>query len=210
MRGASKGEAPANLAAWIDGEVGAGIQPRYGNLPGEVKREVVEKLRSEQTGLCVYCGRELSVALQEYHIEHFRPQHPYQDLEVEYPNLFLSCGPQGGNRRVIATCGRAKDNWFDEGEHVYPSPETCSNFFVFMASGKILDNESPAAARMIDVLRLEDDELKAERRDLIEELDEVISNGESVGSLLASWRELDANGNRGSFANVAIRYLEDY
>ena len=63
---------------------------------------------------------------------------------------------------------------------------------------------------MIEVLNLNHPELIAERSSLIEELDTDLSEGTSVSALWQSYDDVGPKGTRVSFANVAVRYLQDH
>lgn len=206
MRGSNKGDAPRELMDWIAGEQEVGIEPRYGNWPRPVRDRVESYLFTEQTGQCVYCGRSIILeANQRYHIEHFRPRR-YRKLEVEFSNLFLSCGPRG-DEGPLETCGNGKRDWFDEHCHIYPGSEECCARFLFGSSGKIFSDGTAESAKMIQVLGLDDVELTRERAELIEEIDNELSADVPIEELIEHYSEV-VGSRRVSFAHVAIRYLE--
>ena len=210
MRGSEKGDEPEALCSWKKGQRDAGIEPRYRDLRGAPQLATKEALFAEQTGQCVYCGREIDLEEHNrHHIEHFRPQSVYRDLELTYENLFLSCGPrqpQGSAQQP--TCGNKKGAWFDENCYVEPAPESaCQRRFVFMSDGQIKGDGSPEADRMIEILNLNYTELIVDRSDLIEALDGELNEGVSLRELIKSYDFVSTNGARVSFANVAIQYL---
>ena len=211
MRGSDKGDEPEALRAWKARQQAACIEPRYGDLSRHAQQAMKQSIFVEQTGQCVYCGR--AIALDErnrHHIEHFRPRACYQELELAYDNLFLSCGPQQPQGNPQETCGNEKSNWFDESCHVAPTPEeACQRHFAFASDGRIRADRSPEAHRMIDVLKLNHRELIAERSSLIEQLDGDIMAGIALCELISSYLHLSAAGTRVSFANVAIAYLRN-
>ena len=164
----------------------------------------------EQTGQCVYCGRRVHLVrpneVKQYHIEHFRPREKYPSLELEYTNLFLSCG-SNSNTGARSTCGVYKGNWFEEKCHISPCPDSCSTRFFYLASGIIHGNGSPEANKMIEMLNLNDPALIADRKAIMEELDKDLSNNVLVETLCADYQAIDGSGARPGFANVAIAYL---
>ena len=96
MRGSAKGNEPPELRAWKAEQRRSGIEPAYDDLQQPQRGATHESLFAEQTGQCVYCGRGMSLDRhQHYHIEHFRPRSKYFALQLDYTNLFLSCGPEG-------------------------------------------------------------------------------------------------------------------
>ena len=60
---------------------------------------------------------------------------------------------------------------------------------------------------MIEVLNLEHRGLKVARRNLIENLDRQLNEGEPGQDLLQDYLDTDHRGARPGFANVAIGYL---
>ncbi len=206
MRGSNKGPEPAELRNWKAAQRAAGIEPQYGDLQQPQRGATFSSLFAEQTGQCVYCGRGISLALQHYHIEHFRPRRKYRSLQLDYVNLFLSCGPDGdhGPRQ---TCGRHKDDWFEEDSHIAPAPESCAERFRFHSSGEIVGDGSTEADKMIAVLNLNHPELEAERQDLIDDLERELADGTPLDDLSFGYLREDRSGARPSFANVALGYL---
>ena len=206
MRGSAKGVEPAALRDWKAAQRATGLEPVYGDLQQPQRGAVVSALFAEQTGQCVYCGRAISPSLRDRHVEHFRPRSKYPDLQLDHANLFLSCGPDGedGPRQ---TCGRHKDDWFDEDCHVPPAPESCAERFRFRSSGRIVGDGTPEAHRMIGVLNLNHPELMAERQDLIDDLERELADGVRPEDLRFGYLREDRGGARPSFANVALGYL---
>ena len=143
---------------------------------------------------------------RHYHIEHFRPRSECDRLQLDYANLFLSCGPdsEDGSRQ---TCGNRKDDWFEEACHISPAPESCAERFRFRSSGAIIGDGTPEADKMIAVLNLNQPELAAERQDLIDDLERELADGTPLDDLRFGYLQEDRSGARPSFANVALGYL---
>ena len=186
-----------------------GIEP---SIAISSNRSVARQRRSlfaEQTGQCVYCGRGISLdRKQHYHIEHFRPrsERKYPELQLDYTNLFLSCGPEG-DHGARNTCGHHKGDWFEEDCHIPPAPEACAERFRFRSSGRIAGDGSPEADKMIATLNLNHPELVTERQVMIEALDLDLNDGTPPELLVQGFLDTDPDGARPSFANVAIGYL---
>ncbi len=173
MRGSHSKKAPSELTDWLASE-GLDWSPSY-PFPTKIRKHVDRALLDAQRGLCVYCGRKLNTrrAGKSYHIEHFRPRSSYPELETHFTNLFLSCGQEDklGGRSEI--CGTAKENWFNEAQHVEPHYPDCTNRFRFSLSGQVVpESDSDAAAReMINRLNLNHPELKQDREDILNRID---------------------------------------
>ena len=209
MRGSAKGQQPAELRIWKETQLANDIEPAYHDLQQPERGATERSLFAEQTGQCVYCGRKIALERNQYcHIEHFRPQKEYPALQLDYSNLFLSCGPRSehGTRN---TCGAHKDNWFDEDCHIPPAPEFCANRFRFRSSGHIAGDGSPEADTMISKLNLNHPALVVERQDIIEDLDRRLNDREALEPMRQDYLDQNPGGARPSFANVAIRYLEE-
>jgi len=178
MRGSHSKKMPASFDNWLN-EDKPDWQRRYSELSGDAKRSVVAALREAQRGLCVYCGRQLSRNHDMYHIEHFRPQCTYPQLDVELENMYLSCGPRliwespsaacEDQEDSSATCGVAKENWFDENLHIEPHYPVCTDRFRFELSGCVtpLRNDDRAARAMIEKLNLNHKSLVVRRRRIL-------------------------------------------
>lgn len=207
MRGSAKGPEPARLRAWKEVQRDNGIDPEYRALPRAERAVMVDSLRAEQTRQCVYCGRGISLDRHdEHHVEHFRPRTRYPALQLDYDNLFLSCGP-ASEYGIRDTCGNHKGDWFEEDCHVPLAPESCAERFRFLSSGEIAGDHSQESGKMIDVLNLNHPELVIERQVVIEDLDRELAGGVPPDVLRQDYLDLDRDGARPSFANVAIGYL---
>lgn len=168
MRGSHAKMVPHALTAWLALE-SEDWKPSY-PFPNDIRQSVVTALAEAQRGLCVYCGRKLDLARpgKSYHVEHFRPQGQYSQLDTCFSNLFLSCGQEGYEGNRSETCGTAKDEWFDEATHIEPDYPTCIQRFRFLLNGEIIPEMTgdAAAEEMILVLNLNHSELKREREEI--------------------------------------------
>lgn len=208
MRGSAKGREPEELRTWKATQRENGVEPEYRALPQPERHATVGSLLLEQTGQCVYCGRRISLDRHgQHHIEHFRPRSRYPELELDYANLFVSCGPasEDGARE---TCGNYKGDWFDEDCHITPAPESCADRFRFRSSGMIAGDDTPDADKMIQVLNLNHPELVTDRQRVIENLERELAEDVPPEVLRQSYLDTDHDGARPGFANVAIGYLD--
>ena len=173
MRGCHAKEMPRELEDWLALE-NEDWSPSY-PFPGDVRPAVVDALHVAQRGLCVYCGCRLDMrrAGKSYHIEHFRPQHGFEELSTDFANLFLSCGQETRDGKVAETCGTAKDNGFDEHCHVEPEYPQCTGRFRFLLNGDVAPHavRDMAAEAMIDLLNLNHPELQKDREELLFAID---------------------------------------
>ena len=156
---------PDEISAWkaLENE---DWQPSYGNLMAPERPILRRALLAEQGHVCCYCNRRIAEnpadgQIAEFHIEHFRPQHAFEELELDYQNLHASCFKNDavkGRRH----CGPAKDNWFDAALTLSPLNDN-SDLIRYGEDGSVISNNSPAAAETIKQLALDHPMLIAER-----------------------------------------------
>lgn len=172
MRGSHEKMVPPEFADWLT-RASPDWEPTY-PFPGDVRTFVVDALNTAQRGLCVYCGRRLHLTQRgQFHIEHFRPQSSYPELEVSLDNLFLSCGPEAHAGKPSETCGYAKSDHFDEANCIEPNYPSCTHRFRFLLSGEVAtawDGDAPAES-MITILNLNHPELRKDREDILAHID---------------------------------------
>ncbi|MGY8896463.1 MAG: retron system putative HNH endonuclease [Paraglaciecola sp.] len=134
-------------------------KPSFDNLQGNEKRAVRNSLLAEQGYICCYCNKDISD--DNFHIEHFRPQHPFEDLELNYDNLHASCLK---NQKAGSPlhCGMAKGNWFDNLLTLSPLVNNESSFD-FLYNG-LVEATAPIAEQMVERLNLNDASLTAKRK----------------------------------------------
>lgn len=155
------------------------IHPRY-DLDRVTRESLVAQLLAEQYGLCCYCMKLIEG--QDFHIDHLAPQSFFHNEEVNYYNLFLSCG---SHRTRKNHCGHFKDNNLIPKVMSYYNPNTntrCENLFKYSFNGEILPRggyesminnyrnygnlnlETKTIINTIEVLNLNCEELKATRK----------------------------------------------
>lgn len=144
-------------------------RPRWNRVPSAIKKSVHESLMREQGFICCYC--ELRIAMDDSHIEHFRPKIKFPDLELDYENLHCSCQPDP-SRGEPRHCGHRKGSWFDEKLLLSPLEADCENRFRFTANGDVSprSNNDAAAKTTIERLGLDLPKLRALRAAAIDAL----------------------------------------
>ena len=124
-----------------------------------------EKLCEEQNGLCEYCCSRISV--EKSHNEHIEPRNPgifVSKRSLDYNNIVASC--QNKN-----TCGRKKENDYDEKQFISPLDRRCENVFSYFANGEIVGDEYT-----INLLGLNHYDLKKARQAVYKTLQSMDKN----------------------------------
>jgi uncharacterized protein (TIGR02646 family) len=210
MKYVRKGPAPEEFERWKQ-QANADWSPTYADLRQPQKRIVHDALLAEQWGVCCYCGRRITC--EDSHIEHFRPQHTYPELQLEYDNLMASCNAEN-EPRLPLSCGHAKKNGFDEGLHISPTDPLCEQRFCYTVDGAIKPHRSDDAAAiyMIGLLDLDIKFLRHRREQAIAGVfdDEFLLNAtDEELDVLRQQFLLPSDGNQlVSFGHVVVRFAE--
>lgn len=210
MKHIRKGSSPADFEAWKT-QANDHWQPTYDDLQNPQKRSVHSALLVEQGSVCCYCGR--SIGLNDSHIEHFRPQDRYGALQLDYANLYASC-LRGQQRSMPRHCGHAKDNGFDEAQHIAPTDADCEQRFMYTLRGEVIatDPSDGRAKYMTDLLALDAPALRHLREEVLSRtLDpEFLASAtiEEMTQLRDGFRRRDSMGKLPNFGHVVARYAE--
>lgn len=212
MKHSKKQEPPGRLTGWL-AEANEDWRPNWDNFAGPPRAETKQALLQEQGWVCAYCGREIDDGGS--HIEHFLPRSQFPERELDYANLFISCGPSGVEG-APKTCGDAKGNWIptDRAELI-PSHPDCEMRFRYDGNGAVrptAPNDGHVIAA-IKALNLKEETLRQERQKILAGLEADIRAGAitagNVTGEIAYWRARDADGRCKNFGHVAARYLEE-
>lgn len=112
---------------------------RYADLSGAEKNEIRNALQAMQVARCAYCERRTATDARDGHIEHFRCQADYEQLDQTWANLFWSCNDEG-------SCGKFKDGCvraggprvkFDPNDLIDPGNDDADDFLLFVTDGSI-------------------------------------------------------------------------
>jgi len=115
------------------------LHPDYNSLRSNIKTQIIAQLKNEQFGLCCYCLQRLES--DHFHIEHLAPQSAFLNEEVNYYNLFLSCG---SNKVSKKHCGHKKDDKVIPKIISFYNPQRnikCQDLFKYNVIGEILPRE---------------------------------------------------------------------
>jgi uncharacterized protein (TIGR02646 family) len=212
MKHSKKQEPPISLTDWL-GLANEDWRPSWDNFAGPLRGETKQALLREQGWVCAYCGREIDAGGS--HIEHFLPRSLFPERELDYANLFASCGPSG-KKGAPQICGDAKENWVPtDPVNLIPSHPDCEKRFRYDLGGAV-NPAAPDDQHVISAvakLNLNETSLQLERSDILTGLEADILAGEitaeNVTDEISSWRARDVDGRCKNFGHVAARYLEE-
>lgn len=164
MRHISKHTEPSSFTVWKSKNPTATYKDDLGR-ERKIKQELKDSLTKEQHYLCCYC--ECRITDPTSHIEHFKPKGDpaYSHLQLEYSNLFVSCGR---DRRGTSEehCGHKKYDTYTP-ELLSPLEPDCSVHFKYNLFGEI-EYTTERGKSTIKILNLNSALLKAKRKNLID------------------------------------------
>lgn len=170
MKYIAKGNAPAVLTRWFEGqknEQGEYINVTYRmDLPPYVKQIIHQQLISEQGALCCYTGLRITEA--NSHIEHFFPLHQCHNHEdVDYANLLAAFGT---DKKQELFGAHMKAGWYDRVLLINPMRQSCESSFKFDKIGgiKAAHPDNVAAKTTIKKLKLDHPSLIEMRKQAID------------------------------------------
>ncbi|CAI8941004.1 TIGR02646 family protein [Pseudomonas sp. IT-196MI5] len=208
MKRVIKGTEPALFTQW-KALANEGWTPSYSILRNPEKQALHDSLLREQGYVCCYCGNKIT--RESSHIEHFRPQHHFVHLDLEYTNLHASCQGETEDPKP-AHCGHSKGNKFDENSNVSPLDEDCESRFRFTLIGRIeaTDTDKPAE-NMINILALDISFLNNRRKEKLEGIfdNEFLASFsiEELEAIIQRYRH-PRDGQHEAFDHVIARYAE--
>ena len=212
MKHVVKGFAPESFERWKT-EGDELWEPSYSQLQNPEKQALHKVLLTEQGGVCCYCGREVS--LNDSHIEHFRPQHHFEELQLSFQNLHASCLREA-KPGLPLHCGHAKKDDFDEDSIIDPQDPSCERRFIYTELGAIeaADPADERAMYMTKLLSLDIPFLQAARAEALKKAlgAEFMSEAtaEELRILRDAFRRPDSDGRLSSLGHVIARYAEQY
>ena len=162
MKHVAKGGAPRELINWKNENKATPENIVYGG--GGFPNEAVKlALLHEQGWICGYTMVALA-SDQACHIEHILPRSIYPELQTEFHNL-LACHPANGGDTSIGFGAPLKGNKdVSKNNFVFPADASCERRFCFSQDGGVRGHGGDgAAANTIEILKLNNDNLKQKR-----------------------------------------------
>lgn len=206
MKYIEKDPEPKELGYWKAEQ--RGINCDYENLSNDLISILNQAFLQEQGYICCYCCQRIKTDTS--HNEHLLPQSRYSELSLTYSNIMASCGSQ---LKWPKHCGNKKGN---REIKVSPLQPNCEQFFTYTEEGEIRPannlEQNDAAQETIDILGLNDYDLREGRRQAIEFLHqkfEALTITEAQ-KLARKIRARDATGKYQPFWATISYYLNRY
>lgn len=146
----------------------------FSNEP-RLKRELRKYLCLEQNNFCAYCSCKITYSSEDEnkdkgsHNEHILPQSKYPERSLDYTNLVASCNNAN-------SCGKnKKDNILK----LIPLDNDWEDNFKALASGEIM-GKNDIANETVDILGLNHDSIKSDRRSIISRFRNILVKKLSV------------------------------
>ncbi len=182
--------------------------PRYADLPREVREALKRRLMREQSALCAYCmGRIYEASLK---IEHVKSQREYPHLQLQYSNLVACCpGKEGENKHCDTSKGSMSlsrtpsSTQYDIEDYVDYDFNT----------GEIMSKDPEFERELNEVLNLNFERLMTNRRGVLRGVQNILNASRGVARLgrirkaLSDWRRQDKEGRLKPYSGIVIAYL---
>lgn len=152
------------------------------------KKELLQKLLSEQYQLCCYSEIRADLLGLGYHIEHIENKSQNPTRTFDYNNLAASALASNDlhqksvqQQGVFGGHAPGKQQIVDMQRFISPCEVDCARFFAFLSDGRIVPNrrltveETDRALYTINLLNLNSPFLLTERRKWWDELEELIT-----------------------------------
>lgn len=132
MKTVVKSQEPDSFTSWKNLE-NDDWKPSWDNFQNPQKAELLERLISDQKGICCYC--ECRISVENSHIEHLVPRSASVDLRLEFHNLVASCLKETEKGQPL-TCGKARGDWNEVG-YLSPCEPKAREEVIYNMDGKV-------------------------------------------------------------------------
>lgn len=176
-----------------------------------VKDAIRLSLLQEQGYVCAYCMRRIKQ--NNMKVEHYRCQNAHKQLQLCYTNLFACCDGNEGNPVKSQTCDTRKGSKNLTVDLLTNTPNI-SNIISYSTSGKIKSSNATVNSELNDVLNLNQSRLVANRKALLEAVEEELGKkaggrtSAEITTLLRFYTSRDTNQKFKEYYGVAKFYLE--
>lgn len=149
------------------------------------------------------------ILLDDSHIEHFRPQSIFPQMDLEYNNMFASCNGDG-TIFLDEHCGHRKEDWWEE-DIVSPIAAEVEGIFRYSVDGKIHSvprkSTTNIAQEMITHMGLDSFHLERNRREAIEST-EVFDEAEYSNDDIRDFIDYYSNKDNGVYVPYCMAIVD--
>lgn len=178
----------------------------YNDFPN--KDDIRISLVQEQNELCAYCMGKIAADSTKMKIEHFKCQTAYPSLQLEYSNMLGCCKGNEGFPKKMQTCDTYK------GDNILSlNPSNPSDFskmqIIYSDDGTIKSLNSQFDKELNEVLHLNTNQLKNNRKNMIESAQIVLSLKKGTRTKAEIQKLIDKYKKQHKpFYGAAVYYLE--
>ena len=165
------------LLNFIQSQKKANIIPSYTNF--REKEKLRQSLLKEQGHICCFCMRRIKNSNETTKIAHIFPQNPVSDedkqrvekenLDLNYYNMLAACDGGKGQPSHLQHCDTKQGNAILK---INPADSTknCENLIAYRSSGEIYSDNSDINHDLQEILNLNLETIKNNRRDAYNEM----------------------------------------
>lgn len=198
-----KGNEPRSL---LEHKVQVGAN--YDNSP---KEDIREALLEEQGNLCCYCLKRITKG--DMKIEHWKPQHPYVELELVYKNMLGACYGNEGKPKHLQCCDTYKGNTEIT---INPLSTSCESFIKFTYDGRVVSDNVDINRDLNQTLNLNIQSIVNNRKSVIDGVMETLERKYPkqqwtkaiIQKELNKWDSKNPEGKYNEYCQVAVYYLK--
>lgn len=173
----------------------------------ERRRRLRKQLIEEQGYICCYCMKRISI--DNSHIEHFWPKTFFQEIDLDYSNMFASCNGEG-SLLLDEHCGHKKEDWWRE-NMVSPAEAEVETMFRYSFDGRIHSAArrptTNIAQEMIIQMGLDSFHLERNRRQAIE-ASEFFDEEEYSNDDIRGFIDYYSNKDNGSYVPYCMAIVD--
>lgn len=208
MRAIQKKTEPQSLAQHRASSTGEYVAD-YDGYKGmdDLRKSLVD----EQGGICCYCMQRIQPTAERMKVEHWHCQSRYEAEQLNYGNLLGACLGGDGQPGRLQHCDTKKgDN--DLSRNPANPAHRIESFVRFLGDGTIVSPDSDFDAEMNQVLNLNRDRLRENRKSVLDTFIRSLANRTGkftkteLQKMIADWNG-NAGGARREYCHVVVYYL---
>jgi uncharacterized protein (TIGR02646 family) len=177
------------------------------------KEELRISLLAEQGHICCYCMQRIRD--DKMKIEHWRSQDEYPDLQLDYNNLLAACEGGQGLPKNLQHCDTKKGNGTLT-INPLDNFKNCENLIKYHLNGEIYSDDTTINEELNEILNLNVQTLKLNRKKVIDALIQTLRNQRPKGDWTAAmlnnkikeWSNKQSDNKYKAYCQIVIYYLK--